>query len=72
MAQITLTIPEYFKWGKMCPGCGGPARVVFMTDKRVHISCPDCSWSKLAVVVYNIEPWEIPLDSEVFPVQSPY
>lgn len=72
MAQITLSIPEYFSWGKLCPGCGGPVSIVFITDKNVHLSCPDCSWEKMACAAYGLEPWEIPLNSELCPVPSPY
>jgi len=72
MAQVTMSIPEYLSGGKLCPCCQGPIKVVFKTDNNVHIACPKCTWLELACAVYDIEPWEIPLDSELFPVQGPW
>jgi len=72
MAQVTMSIPEYLSWGKLCPCCQGPIKVVFITGKNVHIACPKCTWLELACVVYGVEPWEIPLDCELFPVQGPW
>ena len=66
MALVFISIAEFLSLGRKCPNCLGEVEIVDITDKNVHISCPDCTWDELACSVYGLKPEEIPLCSEAW------
>lgn len=56
MALVFITIADFMSLNRKCPSCLGELDIVDITDTKVHVSCPHCTWDELARAVYQTAP----------------